>query len=367
MKRKLVTAFFVGTISLSMIVPSTVVFAEAADTAEESAAEESSEAPAEEAADTSAAEELADSTEELKTIGTVDEDAYQIHLKNSTGKAIIALYVADVESEYYLETAELLNPISDEEADSETLDSEEAAEGTAEAIAEADSEATTEDTAEEEISLDDIVIDMAEFEDLDVFEADDERILYFNPEILIEETEEAEDAEEAQAEETTAEDTTAEDTTEAAESTDTKEASADGTAPAVYDILLCFDDDTVAELHDVPFYDMEKAELKMEEGVAYLVYESVAEKTEVNTLEAEKVIAQEAAEAEALYEEEDYDDVGYLYDEDYNDDDYYDDDDYYYDDDEDYYDDDDDYYDDDDYDYDDDDGGDECLDDGLMF
>ncbi|MBR2766247.1 MAG: hypothetical protein IKE03_09740 [Blautia sp.] len=95
----------------------------------------------------------------------------------------------------------------------------------------------------------------------DVFAADEERILYFTP----------------------------------------KEAdpSKEGYKPPVYDIELTFEDDTKALLHTFPFGDVEKAEIRLEDGVGYLVFESLSLKAEQNTLEHEKNLAAAAATTDA--------------------------------------------------------------------
>ena len=71
-----------------------------------------------------------------------------------------------------------------------------------------------------------------------------------------------------------------------------------------YDIQLTFDDDTVAVLHAFPMEDMEEGEILLEEGVAYLKYESLTTKELVETKEAELAVkAQEEAETQRLAEE----------------------------------------------------------------
>lgn len=61
-------------------------------------------------------------------------------------------------------------------------------------------------------------------------------------------------------------------------------------ADASYTVLLTFEDDETAELHNFPFDDMESCEIKLEESVAYLVYTSLESKEEVNTKEDETAI-----------------------------------------------------------------------------
>lgn len=55
--------------------------------------------------------------------------------------------------------------------------------------------------------------------------------------------------------------------------------------PAEYTIQLTLADKTIVELHAFPFDDMEKGEIKIQDGVAYLTYEK--DGAEVSTLDAE--------------------------------------------------------------------------------
>lgn len=70
-----------------------------------------------------------------------------------------------------------------------------------------------------------------------------------------------------------------------------------------YDIQLSFEEGTALELHAFPFGDIEKGSIRLEDEVAFIVYDSMADKKEVSTKEAEQVIAEqkkaEAAEQEA--------------------------------------------------------------------
>lgn len=61
----------------------------------------------------------------------------------------------------------------------------------------------------------------------------------------------------------------------------------------VYNIQFTFADDTTAEIHTFPFGDVEASELHLEGEVAYLVFESVSQKKEINTQESETKIAEE--------------------------------------------------------------------------
>ena len=92
----------------------------------------------------------------------------------------------------------------------------------------------------------------------------------------------------------------------------------------VYDLRLTFADGTVATLHALPLGDTDEAVLSLEEGVAYLTYESKKEEKEVVTLEEEKALVAEskaaassqstgtssAAETGSSYTES-YEDAGY--------------------------------------------------------
>lgn len=174
----------------------------------------------------------------------------------------------------------------------------------------------------------------------DVFAADEERILYYLPEL----------------------DTADEKTAEEAETTDdTKEKE-----PVVYDIKLIFADDTEVLVHTFPFGDIKEGEICLEDEVAYLIFESLSLKEEVNTLETETEIAEKIKAASQPAQTQTYNSSSSYNNDDYYYDDYsYDDDDYYYEDNSSY----------NDYDYDtndsssDDEGGNEdsCLDGGLLY
>ncbi len=92
----------------------------------------------------------------------------------------------------------------------------------------------------------------------------------------------------------------------------------------VFDIQLTFADDTTAVVHTFPFGDIEEGKFCMDGELAYLVFESVSLKEEINTLETEKTIAEtikaqeEAAQAAANASSDNYydsysDDSGYSY------------------------------------------------------
>lgn len=126
----------------------------------------------------------------------------------------------------------------------------------------------------------------------EVFTAEEERILNYLPE-LKEETEEQKE--------------------------DTKETE----EPLVFDIQLTFADDTTAVVHTFPFGDIEEGEICMDGELAYLVFESVSLKKEVNTLETETTIAetikaQKEASAQAASSSSDSGSYDYSYDYDYD-------------------------------------------------
>lgn len=135
----------------------------------------------------------------------------------------------------------------------------------------------------------------------DIFAADEERMLCYLPEVKEETDKEETDKEEKKDDEKVPE------------------------AP-VYNIQFTFTDDTTAEIHTFPFGDIESGELCMEEDIAYLIFEAVSLKEEINTLETEKTIAatikaqKEAAEAAAAaaassdnYYDDYSDNSGYTY------------------------------------------------------
>lgn len=205
----------------------------------------------------------------------------------------------------------------------------------------------------------------------DKFETEEERILWFDPnaEEKTDDTKDAAETETADQEEAKTEEKSADDKKDADEKEIPK-----------YNIQLTFEDGTTAELHTFPFGDTEEAELHLDGDVAYLIFDSISQKKEYNTLETEKELAPKPTEAavetttQSSSQNDSYD---YSNDYDYNNDDYdYSNDDYdYSNDDYDYSNDDYDYNNDDsDYDGSDDgdsgdsgdDGGTGCLDDGLL-
>ena len=184
----------------------------------------------------------------------------------------------------------------------------------------------------------------------DRFEADEERVLWFDPNAKDKENEGSKD--------------TADDTAKTEEKSDGEDKDDAEKEIPKYNIQLTFEDGTTAEIHTFPFGDTEEAELHLEGDIAYLVFDSISQKKEFNTLETEKDLAPKPTEAAAQASEsqstQSYDNGS---DYDYNNDYDYDTD---YDYDSDY-----------DYDYDgsddggsddggSDDGGDGCLDNGLL-
>ena len=203
----------------------------------------------------------------------------------------------------------------------------------------------------------------------DKFEADEERVLWFDPNAKDKESEDSKDTADdtkdaSETEDTKTDDTTADDTAKTDEKSDGEDKDDAEKEIPKYNIQLTFEDGTTAEIHTFPFGDTEEAELHLEGDIAYLVFDSISQKKEFNTLETEKALAPKPTEAAAQASEsqstQSYDNSS---DYDYNNDYDYDTD---YDYDSDY-----------DYDYDgsddggsddggSDDGGDGCLDNGLL-
>lgn len=203
--------------------------------------------------------------------------------------------------------------------------------------------------------------------DEDKFEADEERVLWFDPNAKDKADEENKDAADD-----TAETETAADDTKTDEKSDSEDKDAAEKETPKYNIQLTFEDETTAEIHTFPFGDTEEAELHLEGEVAYLVFDSISQKKEYNTLQTEKDLLPKPTETPAQTTSEsteNYDNSSdYDYSNDYDYDYDYDSSDYDYD-----YDgsDDGDYNngDSDDGGSDDggsDDGGNGCLDDGLL-
>lgn len=304
MKKKIVTVLMMAALGSSL------VFSQAAMAADTTAKTETADAD-KDAADTETSDtETADDEtkdEDLKTIGEKPEEdtegVLSVKLKNLTGKVITGVAVKNEKDEKYPD-----NFLKDE----------------------------------------------------DKFEADEERVLWFDPNAKDKADEENKDAADD-----TAETKTAADDTKTDEKSDSEDKDAAEKETPKYNIQLTFEDGTTAEIHTFPFGDTEEAELHLEGEVAYLVFDSISQKKEYNTLQTEKDLLPKPTEAPAQTTSEStesYDnssDYDYSNDYDYN----YDSSDYDYD-----YDgsDDGDYNNGDSDDGGSDDGGNGCLDDGLL-
>ena len=97
---------------------------------------------------------------------------------------------------------------------------------------------------------------------------------------------------------------------------ETEEASEDAKAlNETYDVSIILSDDTSYVLTAFPFEDMEACEIKVEDEVAFVEYESLSTKETISTKEAELAI-KEAETEEVYYEEDDYSyDNDYIYEE----------------------------------------------------
>ena len=296
MKKKVVTAFMMAALGSSLVFSQAAMAAGTADktenTAEAGTEEETEDA---ETADATDAADKDAKDEDLKTIGEKPEGdtegVFSAKLKNLTGKVITGFVVKNEKDEEYPD-----NFLTEE----------------------------------------------------DKFEADEERVLWFDPNAKDKENEGSKD--------------TADDTAKTEEKSDGEDKDDAEKEIPKYNIQLTFEDGTTAELHTFPFGDTEEAELHLEGDIAYLVFDSISQKKEFNTLETEKALAPKPTEAAAQASEsqstQSYDNSSdYDYSNDYD-----------YDTDYDY---------DSDYDYDgsddggsddggSDDGGDGCLDNGLL-
>ena len=226
MKRKIVTAFMMAALGSSL------VFTQAAMAADTTAKTETSDDADKDAADTENKEaddtEAADDEakdEDLKTIGEKPEEdtegVLSVKLKNLTGKVITGVAVKNEKDEEYPD-----NFLKEE----------------------------------------------------DKFEADEERVLWFDPNAKDKVDEEnkdaADDSKDATETEETKEDAKTEETADGEEKDD-----AEKEVPK-YNIQLTFEDGTTAEIHTFPFGDTEEAELHLEDEVAYLVFDSISQKKE---------------------------------------------------------------------------------------
>ena len=301
MKKKVVTAFMMAALGSSLVFSQAVM---AIDTTAKTETSEDADKDSTESEDKDVAEDADKADEEkeaLKTIGEKPEEdtegVFSVKLKNLTGKVITGVTVKNEKDEEYPD-----NFLKEE----------------------------------------------------DKFEADEERVLWFDPNAKDKENEGSKD--------------TADDTAKTEEKSDGEDKDDAEKEIPKYNIQLTFEDGTTAEIHTFPFGDTEEAELHLEGDIAYLVFDSISQKKEFNTLETEKALAPKPTEAAAQASEsqstQSYDnssDYDYNNDYDYSND-------YDYDTDYDY---------DSDYDYDgsddggsddggSDDGGDGCLDNGLL-
>ena len=230
MKRKVVTAFLMAALGSSLVFSQAAMAAGTADktenTAEAGTEEETEDA---ETADATDAADKDAKDEDLKTIGEKPEGdtegVFSAKLKNLTGKVITGFAVKNEKDEEYPD-----NFLTEE----------------------------------------------------DKFEADEERVLWFDPNAEVK-----------------ADGNTEEKNQDAAEKTEAENKDEDEKEIPKYDIQLTFEDGTTAELHTFPFGDTEEAELHLEDEVAYLIFDSISQKKEYNTLETEKALAPKPTEAPA--------------------------------------------------------------------
>lgn len=236
MKKKVVTAFMMAALGSSLVFTQAVM---AADTTAKTETSENADKDSTESEDKDVAEDADKADEEkedLKTIGEKPEEdtegVFSVKLKNLTGKVITGVTVKNEKDEEYPDN----------------------------------------------------------FLKEDKFEADEERVLWFDPSAKDKADEENKDSSNDTKEITDTEETKTEDakTDEKAEGEDKDDAEKE--IPK-YNIQLTFEDGTTAEIHTFPFGDTEEAELYLEGEVAYLVFDSISQKKEYNTLETEKALA----------------------------------------------------------------------------
>ena len=238
MKKKVVTAFMMAALGSSLVFSQAAM---AADTTAKTETSEDADKDTTESEDKDVAEDA--DKEDLKTIGEKPEEdtegVFSVKLKNLTGKVITGVTVKNEKDEEYPD-----NFLKEE----------------------------------------------------DKFEADEERVLWFDPNAKDKADEENKDSSDDTKETTDTEETKTEDakTDEKAEGEDKDDAEKE--IPK-YNIQLTFEDGTTAEIHTFPFGDTEEAELKLEGEVAYLVFDSISQKKEYNTLETEKALAPKPTEA----------------------------------------------------------------------
>ena len=247
MKRKVVTAFLMAALGSSLVFSQAAMAAGTADKTEntaEAGTEDAETADATDAADKDA------NDEDLKTIGEKPEGdtegVFSAKLKNLTGKVITGFVVKNEKDEEYPD-----NFLTEE----------------------------------------------------DKFEADEERVLWFDPNAEVKADGNTEEKNQDAAEKTEAAGEDKTETANADEKSDKKpedeNKDEDEKEISKYDIQLTFEDGTTAELHTFPFGDTEEAELHLEDEVAYLIFDSISQKKEYNTLETEKALAPKPTEAPA--------------------------------------------------------------------
>lgn len=175
--------------------------------------------------------------EELKVIGKESDKGFQVKLTNKTGMDILGVSVKEMEEEEYPDNF---------------------------------------------------------LEEEDVFQAEEERILYYDPDADQDE-EEAADGENAE------------------EPAENEKLLTPG-----YDIELTFEEDKKLVLHAFPFEDLEEAEIYLEDEVAFIKYTSKESEEELSTKEAELAILdsetqqyEEPAYEEPAYEEPSYEEPAY--------------------------------------------------------
>ena len=214
MKKKVVTAFMMAALGSSLVFSQAVM---AADTTAKTETSEDADKDSTESEDKDVAEDADKADEEkedLKTIGEKPEEdtegVFSVKLKNLTGKVITGVTVKNEKDEEYPD-----NFLKEE----------------------------------------------------DKFEADEERVLWFDPSAKDKADEENKDSSNDTKETTDTEETKTEDakTDEKAEGEDKDDAEKE--IPK-YNIQLTFEDGTTAEIHTFPFGDTEEAELKLEGEVA---------------------------------------------------------------------------------------------------
>ena len=250
MKKKVVTAFMMVALGSSLVFSQAVM---AADTTAKTETSEDADKDATESEDKDVAEDADKADEEkedLKTIGEKPEEdtegVFSVKLKNLTGKVITGVTVKNEKDEEYPD-----NFLKEE----------------------------------------------------DKFEADEERVLWFDPNAEVKADGNTEEKNQDAAEKTEAAGEDKTETANADEKSDKKpedeNKDEDEKEIPKYDIQLTFEDGTTAELHTFPFGDTEEAELHLEDEVAYLIFDSISQKKEYNTLETEKALAPKPTEAPA--------------------------------------------------------------------